>query len=68
MTKTLDEHNKERNEFYNAPKPSYNSAQVKCNECGTEMICPNPHVVLASYPAQQHVQCPNCGRTGLKVV
>ena len=66
--KTLKEHNKERDEFYNGPKPSYNSAGVKCNECGTEMICPQPNVVLTSCPPQQHVQCPNCGRIGLKVV
>ena len=64
--KTLEEHNEYIYKINAEPKVC--SAGVKCDDCGTEMILPQPNVVLASYPAKVTVQCPKCSKTGLKVV
>lgn len=66
MMKTLEEHNKYVYNLYTQEK-TY-SAGVKCDDCGTEMILPEPNVVLTSYPPKVKVECPKCGKTGLKVV
>jgi DNA-directed RNA polymerase subunit RPC12/RpoP len=66
--KTLEEHNKQKHEINLAFENKKVQSGVACDKCGTEMIVPNPHMVLASYPAQQYVQCPNCNHIGLKVV
>ena len=63
--KSLDEYNKDK---YNIPNERQYMAGVKCDKCETEMVIENPHVVLASYPAQQWVVCPKCNHRGLKVL
>ena len=65
MMKTLSEHNKQKHELNLNHNPMYDFAKpvkagVACDKCGTEMIIPNPYVVLASLPPQQTVQCPSC--------
>jgi len=63
--KTLEEHNEYIYKINAEPKVC--SAGVKCDDCGTEMILPQPDVVLTSNPPKMRVECPSCGKTGLKV-
>ena len=58
--KTLKEHNEE----ILTGQQDYR-AGVQCDECETEMLLENPNMMLASWPAQQWVICPNCKYRGL---
>ena len=66
--KTLEEHNKDKREMYFPRFKTNYPANVKCDDCGTEMGYTNPNAVYTSYPAQQQVQCPKCNKLGYKVV
>ncbi len=64
--KTLEEHNEHIYKIHAEPKVY--SAGDKCDDCGTEMILPEPNIILTSYPPKVRVECPNCGKTGVKVI
>jgi ribosomal protein S27E len=64
--KTLEEHNEYIYKINAEPKVC--SAGVKCDDCGTEMILPQPNVVLTSYPPKMRVKCPSCGKSDCMVV
>jgi ribosomal protein S27E len=64
VMKTLEEHNEHIYMIHAQPKVCL--AGVKCDDCGTEMILPESNVVLTSYPPKVRVECPKCGKTGLK--
>jgi hypothetical protein len=67
--KKLSEHNKDQLTIKNVmSEKSYNSG-VLCDVCEVvEMYVENPNVMLASYPPQQTVICPNCNKRDYKVL
>lgn len=64
--KTLSEHNKEMRERDEFIRRTAHLAGVACDDCGTEMMLRTPGVVNASNPPTQWVDCPHCGKSGLK--
>jgi len=53
--KTIEQHNKEKREFY-----SDNGTGIECPDCGAELIEPNPGIMLACNPPKKAVNCPAC--------
>lgn len=64
--KTLDQHNKEMQDFYDiCNKPHKNG--ISCPVCGNELIDSNPGVVLDSCPPQYHTHCNKCNYKGYRI-
>ena len=58
--KTLDEHNKDIQEYHiEKSRTKYNSG-ILCPKCKTEMWIENPGVICASNPPCRWVICPEC--------
>lgn len=64
--KSLEEFNKERQEYFelNSNKPRPNG--IKCPECGKELMDSSPMIVLCSIPPKKDVYCKNCKYTGYR--
>jgi hypothetical protein len=64
--KTLEEHNKLFQEYYN-PKMLKNG--IACPECGEELVDSNPLETLMSFPPQKSIHCikDGCGYKGYRL-
>jgi hypothetical protein len=60
MMKTLSKHNNDSYPKYSVSVSQPIPAGVLCDKCNTEMMIPNPNMVLSSYPPKRMVQCPKC--------
>jgi hypothetical protein len=59
MTRSIEEHNRERRKAYSDEPPK---TGVACPECGTELVDAGGGQLL-SKPPQKHVICPKCSFT-----
>ncbi len=70
--KTLDEHNREKVEAYEAELRGCVDARkngIACPRCGSELLDTHPSLTLMSYPPKKRVGCPSegCTFTGYRI-
>lgn len=68
MLKSLDEHNRERHEWWIARSQGKREGNgIACPVCGEEMYDINPSMELMSLPPLKEVYCVKCGFRGLRI-
>lgn len=65
MLKSLDDHNKERQQMWNALHGATAARPngLACPTCGIELMDTNPFETLTSFPAKKAIHC-KCGYRG----
>ena len=67
--KTLDEHNNERREAYDAlrKKQEPHANGIACPKCDEELWDSSPMMTLTSSPPKKDVHCLKCGYRGYRL-
>ena len=67
--KTLDEHDNERWEAYDALRKKQESYAngIACPKCDEELLDSSPMMTLTSNPPKKDVHCPKCGYRGYRL-
>ena len=67
--KTLEEHNQEKWDAYNAIQEGMlpHTNGIACPECGNELWDSDPTITLATIPPQKNVRCIACGYAGFRI-